>query len=57
MKSFDIKIICDSNEAVRRIEKVNKAAEKLVESLKLLENIQIGIEVVNVKPKWWQFWK
>lgn len=55
------KIIMDINvnsrKAVRKIENATKAAEKLQKALNELKEIDISIEVVYTKKKWWQFWQ
>lgn len=51
-----ITIKVDSKESVKRIERATKAAEKLQIALDKLQDLEIGIDVVSIKKKWWKFW-
>jgi len=57
MAKLNLKIHLDSGNATKQIEKAAKAAERLKVALDKLQQVEIGIKVVEVKPKWWQFWK
>lgn len=57
MKPIEIKFNVSSKQATREIENATRAAEKLDEALAKLKQIEIGIEVVIIKKKWWQFWR
>lgn len=52
-----MKINVSSKVATRKIEKATRAAEKLQKALNELKEIEIGVEVVSLKKKWWQFWR
>lgn len=54
---IEMKINVSSKEATKKIENANRAAEKLQIALDKLKQIEIGIEVVRIKKKWWQFWR
>lgn len=56
MKNTDIKINVSTKEAEKRLQKATRAAENLEKALERLKNIEIGISVVSVEKKWWQFW-
>lgn len=55
--SIEVKINVSSKVATRKIEKATRSAEKLKKALDELKEIEIGVEVVSVKKKWWQFWR
>jgi len=55
--NIEMKINVSSKVATRKIEKATRAAEKLQKALDELKKIEIGIEVVSIKKKWWQFWR
>lgn len=55
--NIEIKIAVNSKTATKQIEKATKAAEKLKAELDKLQQIEIGVSVVEVKRKWWEFWK
>jgi len=55
--NIKIEFTADTSKALKKLESVHKAAEKLVIEMKKLENIEIGISAVSVNRKWWQFWK
>lgn len=57
MKPIEIKFNVSSKQATRQIENATRAAEKLQEAFAKLKKIEIGIEVVSIKKKWWQFWR
>ena len=54
--NIEMKVNVSSNVATRKIEKATRAAEKLQEALNNLKEIEIGVEVVSIKKRWWQFW-
>lgn len=51
-----MKIVVNSK-TTKQIEKATKAAEKLKAELDKLQQIEIGINVVEVKKRWWKFWE
>jgi hypothetical protein len=53
---MEMKIVVNSKTATNQIEKATKAAEKLKAELDKLQQIEIGINVVEIKRKWWQWW-
>ena len=55
--NIEMKINVSSKVATRKIEKATRAAEKLQKALNELKEIEIGVEVVSLKKKWWQFWR
>ena len=55
--NIEMKINVSSKEATRKIENATRAAEKLQKALDKLKEIEIGVEVVSIKKKWWQFWR
>ena len=52
--NFEIRI---NNNASKELERIEIAAQKLVNALEKLKNIEIGFEVIEVRRKWWKFWK
>ena len=52
----ELKINVSSKDATRKLENATRAAEKLQKALDKLQKIEIGLEVVNIKKRWWQFW-
>lgn len=54
-----MKVNVSSAVATRKIEKATRAAEKLQEALNNLKevDIEIGVKVVRIKKRWWQFWR
>jgi len=52
---MDVKI--SSAEAIKKIQKAIDSIEELERQLGKLNNITIGVSVVEVKKKWWQFWR
>ncbi len=55
--NIEMKINVSSKVATRKIEKATRAAEKLQKALDELKEIEIGVEVVSIKKKWWKFWR
>ncbi len=55
--NMEMKIVVNSKTATKQIEKATKAAEKLKAELDKLQQIEIGINVVEVKKRWWKFWE
>jgi hypothetical protein len=55
--NMEMKIIVSSKEAIKKIEKATIAAKKLQATLDKLQNIEIGVDVVEIKKRWWQFWR
>lgn len=55
--NIEMKINVSSKAATKKIENATRAAEKLQKSLDKLKQIEIGVEVVSIKKKWWQFWR
>lgn len=55
--NIEMKINVSSKEATKKIENATRAAEKLQKALDKLKEIEIGVEVVSIKKKWWQFWR
>ena len=55
--NIEMNINVSSEVATRKIEKVTREVEKLKKALDELKQIEIGVEVVNIKKKWWQFWR
>ena len=55
--NMEMKIVVNSKTATKQIEKATKAAEKLKAELDKLQQIEIGIDVVEVKRRWWKFWE
>jgi len=55
--NIEMKVNVSSKAATRKIEKATRAAEKLQKALDELKEIEIGVEVVSMKKKWWQFWR
>ena len=53
---MEMKIIVNSKTATKQIEKAIMAAEKLKAELDKLQQIEIGINVVEIKRKWWHWW-
>lgn len=54
--NMEMKIVVNSK-TTKQIEKATKAAEKLKAELDKLQQIEIGINVVEVKKRWWKFWE
>ena len=54
--NIEIKLNVNSKNGVRKIEKATLAANKLQKALNELKEIEIGINVVSVESKWWNFW-
>lgn len=54
--NMEMKIVVNSKTATKQIEKATKAAEKLKAELEKLQQIEIGINVVEVKRRWWKWW-
>jgi hypothetical protein len=52
---FEVKV--DDLEATQKIKNIIKALEKCSETIERNSNIQINVSVVQVKKKWYQFWK
>lgn len=52
----ELKINVSAKDATRKIENATRAALKLQKALDKLQKIEIGLEVVNIKKRWWQFW-
>ena len=46
-----------SKKAVKKIEEVTRLVIQLETHLKQLKNIEIGVEIIKIQKKWWQFWK
>jgi hypothetical protein len=55
--NIEMKVNVSSNVATRKIEKATRSAENLQEALNNLKDIEIGVEVVSIKKRWWQFWR
>ena len=54
--NMEMKIVVNSKKATKQIEKATKAAEKLKAELEKLQQIEIGINVVELKRRWWKWW-
>ena len=54
---LDLKVNVDSVASTKQFQKATKAAEKLIAELEKLQEIKIEVQVVEVKKKWWEFWK
>ena len=55
--NMEMKIVVNAKTATKQIERAAKAAEKLKAELDKLQQIEIGINVVEVKRRWWRFWE
>jgi hypothetical protein len=54
---LDLKVNVDSVASTKQFQKATIAAKKLIAELEKLQEIKIEIQVVEVKKKWWQFFK
>lgn len=54
--NIEMKIVVNSKTATTQIEKITMAVEKLKAELDRLQKIEIGINVVEVKKRWWKWW-
>jgi hypothetical protein len=52
----EFKINIETKDAQKKIKKVASAIKKLQIEIDKLKTIEIGIKVVTIKKKWWQFW-
>lgn len=52
-----MKVNISSSVATRKIEKATRAAEKLQKALDNLKEVEIGVEIVSIKKRCWQFWR
>ena len=54
-ENLDLKV--NSVASTKQFQKATIAAKKLIAELEKLQEIKIEIQVVEVKKKWWEFWK
>ena len=54
---LDLKVNVDSVASTKQFQKATIAAKKLIAELEKLQEIKIEIQVVEVKKKWWEFFK
>lgn len=57
INNLNLSIGIESKKAVKQLNKAAKAANKLINELEKLKNIEIGLSIVSINKKWWQFWK
>jgi len=57
VKDITLNINVDDSVVKKELTKSIKLAERLEKQLSKMENMKIGIEVITVKKKWYQFWK
>lgn len=58
MKTIDLQIHIDADQATKRMEKAHCAALALKKALDDLKEIDINVNVVRKETKrWYQFWK
>lgn len=55
--NIDVKIMVNTRSATRQLDRATKAAERLAAELDKLKNIEIEVNTVEAKRKWWQFWR
>lgn len=55
--NIELEVEVDPKSAIKQMEKVTKAAEKMRAELDKLQNLEVKIKVVDHAKKWWQFWK
>jgi hypothetical protein len=56
-EKLDLKVYVDSVASTKQFQKATKAAQKLYHELEKLQEIKIEVQVVEVKKKWWEFFK
>ena len=55
--NLNLDIVINSEKAMKQIKKTTEAVDKLRQEINKLNNININVSVVEIKSKWWQFWK
>lgn len=57
VKDVTLEINIESKAYEKQLEKCNYLAESLNTNLKKLQSVEIGLNIVRIKKKWYQFWK
>ena len=55
--NIEFSVNVDEKSYEKKFSKCIKLAEELEKALDTLKDVEIGIEVVNIKKKWWEIWK
>ena len=55
--NIQLEVKINSKNAIGKIEKAIELTKQLETAFNGLKNIEINMEVVNVKKKWWKFWE
>jgi hypothetical protein len=57
VNKIEFNINVDEKSYEKKFSKCIKLANELERALDKLKEVEIGVEVVHIKKKWYQFWK